>query len=122
MRPSLLLVEDDKDIRDTLKDLLEEEGFEIAPAANGKAAADFLDSTVVLPRLIFLDLSMPVMDGRQFRAWQLAQDRYRGIPTYILSAAGNGGDEAARLSAAGFMRKPFDLDRLLELIRPYRET
>jgi CheY-like chemotaxis protein len=120
MKPRLLLIEDDAAIRESLKDFLEDEGFCVTPVGHGRAAVDFLEAAADLPRLIFLDLTMPIMNGRQFRAWQLTQTRLRGIPTFVLSAAGNAGREAMDLDAAGFLRKPIDLDVILATLEPFR--
>ena len=63
-RGRCLLVEDDLDVRDTLQDLLESEGFDVVPAANGKQAIDFL--TLNQPAgadLVILDLMMPMVSG-----------------------------------------------------------
>ena len=60
----VLLVEDDLDVRDSLQDILEDEGFDVIPAANGKQAIDFL--TLNDPTgadLVILDLLMPMVSG-----------------------------------------------------------
>jgi CheY-like chemotaxis protein len=117
---TLLLIEDDVDIQESLKDLLEDEGFRVLTADHGKDATAVLESLDAPPDVIILDLMMPVMDGREFRAWQLAHERFDEIPTFILSAAVNGAEEAKRLMASGFLQKPPDLDAILGLIEPYR--
>lgn len=65
----VLVVDDDPDIRDTLVEALEEEGYSVAAAANGSEALETLRR--IAPRLILLDLFMPIMGGQQFRARQL---------------------------------------------------
>ena len=60
----VLLVEDDLDIRDTLQDLLESEGMDVIPAANGKQAIDFLLlNDPPGADLVILDLMMPLVSG-----------------------------------------------------------
>jgi CheY-like chemotaxis protein len=64
----ILVVEDDADTRAGLVSFLEGEGFTVRGAANGREALDVLEGALVPPRLILLDLMMPVMDGWQFLA------------------------------------------------------
>lgn len=71
--PVLLVVDDDADIREIMKITLEAEGFVVAEAANGQAALDQLNAGL-LPRVIILDLMMPVMTGWEF--W----DRHQATP------------------------------------------
>ena len=109
----ILLVEDNDDIRDTLQEILAQEGFRVSTAVHGLAALDFLRREQPLPCLILLDLRMPVMDGFQFRLHQLRDRRLAQIPVVVLTAANEGLEEAALLSACGHLRKPIDLDALL---------
>ena len=74
---TVLLVEDDLDIRDVLQDLLEGEGYDVIPAANGKQALDFL--TLNDPPgadLVILDLMMPMVSG-----WEVLDRMARGLRT-----------------------------------------
>ena len=66
MGSKVLLVEDDRDLRDAVAELLRIEGFDPVCAANGKEALDYLQAGGT-PRLILLDLMMPTMDGERFR-------------------------------------------------------
>src|SRR5579862_4602951 len=65
----ILIVDDDPDIRDSLKEVLEDEGYEVNGVANGREALDYLRKSP-RPCVILLDLMMPVMDGWQFRREQ----------------------------------------------------
>jgi len=65
---SVLLVEDDLEIRDILQDLLEAEGYDVIPASHGRQALDFLKGGGQLPDLVVLDLMMPLVDGTQVLA------------------------------------------------------
>src|SRR4051812_46327475 len=65
MSAKILIVEDDVDIRDSLRQLLEDEGFSVLTAGNGREGLERLKS-MSQPCLILLDLLMPVMDGREF--------------------------------------------------------
>jgi CheY-like chemotaxis protein len=113
----ILLVEDDPALRSALAEILRENGYEVACAADGKDALAQLDARPI-PAMILLDLAMPVMDGWAFRAEQRRDPRFAEIPTVVLSASLSGGD--ARLEAlepAAALAKPFDLDRLIETVQ-----
>ena len=111
----ILVVEDDDDIRDSLKELLEEEGYQVDTAANGEQALNRLRGEA--PQLILLDLMMPVMDGWEFRRHQKADPEMSQVPVIVLSALDQG--RAAGLDPAAFLKKPLDFDRLLQLVRHY---
>ncbi len=111
---TVLLVEDDYDVRDTLQDLLESEGFDVIPAANGKQAIDFLlygktggDFVVVL------DLMMPMVSGWEVLEVLTRDTRLVGIPVIVLSALAN--ERPPR--AQEFVRKPFTMQALVTSIR-----
>src|SRR4051812_11197383 len=86
-RPRLLLVEDDKAIRESLGEALRDHGFDVATAANGCEALGLLRSTP-RPAAILLDLMMPVMDGWDFRQEQLADSVLRDVPVVVVTATG----------------------------------
>lgn len=108
----ILVVEDDDDIRDSIKELLEEEGYCIETAANGQQALAQIRGRGA-PQLILLDLMMPVMDGWQFQN-QLRQDPdCAQIPVIVISASKF---SRQRLEADAFIPKPLDAGVLLETI------
>jgi DNA-binding response OmpR family regulator len=113
MTRTVLLVEDDLDVRDTLQDLLESEGFDVIPAANGKQAIDFLTLNDPLGAdLVILDLMMPMVSGWEVLERMTADDRLADIPVIVLSAmAGERPDRAQ-----GLVRKPFALETLVAAI------
>jgi CheY-like chemotaxis protein len=113
---SVLVVEDDFDLRDALVPILEYEGHRVVSAANGREALDQL-STMTPPSLILLDLMMPVMDGEGFRAEQLRDPRLAGIPIVVVSAHPKAEERAARMGAVGCLRKPLDVDELVDVVR-----
>jgi CheY-like chemotaxis protein len=114
MQGKVLVVEDDPDIRNTVIDVLDEVGISALGAPNGRAALDLLRNTLVPPRLILLDLMMPVMDGRTFREVQLRMPELRDIPVVLMSAFRELEAEAKSLAAAGFLKKPLRLEELRE--------
>lgn len=113
----LLIIEDDPDIRDSLGELLAAEGFDVALADNGKAALDHLAACEKLPQIILLDLMMPIMSGEQFRLAQLADERIKGIPVVIMSAARELTETGARLQVAAVLKKPLGIDPLIASLR-----
>jgi len=112
----ILVVEDDSTTRLALKTLLEAAGYRVACAANGREALDHL-RRADLPWLILTDLSMPVMNGWQFRQEQQEDPALALIPVVVLSAEGDLPRTAALLGAAGHLTKPVEFDGLLEAIR-----
>lgn len=110
--PWILLVDDDAGIREALSMVLADEGYRVLVAEDGADALRLLRASERLPAVILLDLMMPVMDGYQFRAAQLADATLAGIPVIVLTAGMMSGGVAA-LGARSCLRKPLDLDRLL---------
>lgn len=111
----ILIVEDDRDIREFLGELLRAEGFSVDMVANGSQARARLSSEP-LPALILLDLMMPEMNG-----WTLCEELKNNeslaeIPIILLSGHTKVRQEATALNAVGYLKKPFDMDRLLVLI------
>jgi CheY-like chemotaxis protein len=112
---TVMIVDDDDDLRETLAFILERGGYRTLEAAHGREALDHLLARG-LPDLILLDMNMPVMDG-----WALARElRARGLgacPVVVLTAAHDAQRSAEEVGAAGFIGKPFELETLLELVR-----
>ena len=115
---SILVVDDDPDIRDSLSDILTEEGYRVSGARNGREALDYLQNQT-RPSLILLDMMMPEMDGWSFRLEQQKLPELASIPVVILSAHGNVRDAALALGAADYLRKPLSIDSLLEIAERY---
>jgi CheY-like chemotaxis protein len=114
----VLIVEDDATTRDAVTLVLESEGYLVNQAANGQEALDHLREDG-RPRVILLDLMMPVKDGWQFRAEQREDPALSTIPVVVCSADGSVQQKAASLGAAGFLQKPLDYDELLRAVRPH---
>ena len=113
---SILIVDDDADIREIIGDVLEEEGYRVTGAANGKEALRLLKDENLRPDLILLDIMMPEMDGWTFRAEQRKDPELAEIPILVFTAYGSPKAVARQLQAAGFVRKPLRLDDLLAMI------
>jgi CheY-like chemotaxis protein len=108
----VMIVDDEPAIRHAVEAALVDEGFVVATAPDGAAALAALDS--VRPDAILLDLRMPVMDGYAFLA------AYRGRPepraaVIVCSTASNPAGVVG-MGAAGYLRKPFDIDELIDVI------
>jgi CheY-like chemotaxis protein len=114
-----LVVEDDKDVRESLRELLEDEGFVVECAEHGQVALDVLRRRSVLPTLILLDITMPVMDGYAFRAAQLADPALAGVPVIVMTADSNLDDKRRRIGCQHALRKPMKPNELLAVIASY---
>lgn len=117
-RGRILVVEDDTDIRDSVRELLADEGYEVGVSANGAEALERLRLGPP-PGLILLDLAMPVMDGSQFRAEQRHAPDLAPIPVIILTAAEDPEKRAKDLAVEGYLRKPIDPERLIATVARY---
>lgn len=117
MKKSILVVEDDDGIRESLQDLLEQEGYQVFGAENGMKGLDILSNkNHSQPSLIILDLSMPLMNGCEFLKVQKSNPNWKSIPAIVFTAAG--GKNKPEL-ADGFISKPIHIDHLFEVIEKY---
>jgi len=110
---TLLVVEDDADVREALDGLLSTEGFRVTGCSNGLEALEVLRASPK-PDLILLDLMMPIMDGWQFRVAQKDDPELANIPVLALSADSTA--KAAAIDAEAYLRKPVDYDTLIDTI------
>lgn len=113
----ILIIEDDPDIRETLQDILQDEGLAADTAVNGQAGLDYLNACAELPALILVDLSMPVMDGIEFCLRAQKVERFRAIPLVVLSADRQPDKRMGACRVTDYVRKPVDLAALLAKIR-----
>ena len=112
---SVLVVEDDLDIRTALTGFLKEEGYEVVTAENGRQGIEAMEHEK--PGLVLLDLMMPVMNGWQFleEKSHLTKD-FSKIPVLVISAVPG---SPSIPGAMGFLKKPIDLDRLIDFVELY---
>ena len=115
-RPSVLVVEDDEDMRIILKQLLEHHGWSTHTASDGVEGLSLLQK--YRPSLILLDLAMPRMNGMEFRAAQrrLTDKRLASVPCVVVSAVHDAPSFKSTLNAADVLVKPFEADRLLKAV------
>ena len=116
---TILMVEDDEDIREILAQSLVERHFKVKTAANGLEALQYLKNSAELPGLIFLDIMMPIMDGYEFRDEQRKDFRLSSIPTVILSADTDVALKTARTGVREYLKKPVNFDRLFQYAEKY---
>ena len=112
---TILLVEDDPDIQDAMRDVLSEEGFAVASADHGQAALDWLRAHP-RPGAILLDLMMPVMDGWTFREQQMADPALASIPVVVISADRSARTKATAMQVKACLTKPVNLAELLQTL------
>ena len=119
VRPShVLVVEDDPEIRGSLIDVLECEGFQVLAVANGREALALLRGPAgASVSVVLLDLMMPVMGGQEFRARQLADRDLAALPVVVMTAADHADLDALRPD--GVLRKPFHTERLVDTLLPF---
>jgi CheY-like chemotaxis protein len=107
----VLIVDDDDGIRGAVADILDEEGFRTAQAANGADALNLLAEADGAPTVILLDLMMPVLDGWTFCKIRQGVQSLMQIPVIAVSAGSMVGErEPLRVEAT--LKKPFDPDEL----------
>lgn len=109
----VLVVDDDRDLVDLIASVLQDAGYLVQTAFNGKEGLDQVTDNP--PDLVLLDLHMPVMDGLTFFRLLRQREEAETIPVVLMSADGT---RAAPYFGTGrFLSKPFDLDNLLSCVR-----
>ena len=115
----ILVVDDDPDILDALRFLLEFAGYEVKTTEKGEYAENLRDTNGGLPDLIILDVLLSGKDGRLICQKLKSQQDTKHIPVIMISAHPNAKQSVAAVGANDFMAKPFDADELLELVVKY---
>ncbi len=118
MERVILVIEDDAGVRETLCHLLAEHGYQAIGAENGRQALDRLQE-LAPPGLILLDLSMPVMNGWEFRKRQMNDPRLVVIPIVVISGEEELRDKAQALGVEGYLAKPVDPEALFDTVSLY---
>jgi DNA-binding response OmpR family regulator len=108
----ILIIDDEEEVRNSLKEVLSLAGYKVATASNGKEALDYVRSTKV--RMMLVDISMPVMDGEELI---VALDSEKNMPPAILITA-MAPWKALKLMeyGVGYLRKPINSKLLLNTI------
>ncbi len=115
VRTTVLVVEDDLGIREALADLLDLLGARIVIAEDGEDAWTLLHDRGLFPTLVLLDLFLPRLDGLALLGRIRADARLRSLAVVTMSAA----VKECPPSADAHLEKPFDVERLLEVVRSY---
>lgn len=112
---SVLVVEDDPELRTIYQEVLSDGGFEVIAARDGVDALEILDGEWT-PCVLVLDLRMPRMSGWELVARLRADDRWDHLPLIIVAAYYRIAEEAERLGAHAWLQKPIDIGRLVGIV------
>jgi CheY-like chemotaxis protein len=111
---TVLVIEDDKDLRELVAMMLEDAGLCVLAAGNGQEGLDRVQMR--MPDLILLDMKMPVMNGWQFAAEFRA--RYgAAAPIVVITAAEHASLRAQEIGAVGWISKPFEMDEFIKQVK-----
>jgi CheY-like chemotaxis protein len=110
----ILVVDDEEAICETLKDVFEEEGYDVEIARDGVEALAVVRAMPIKPGVVILDLLMPRLDGNAVYATMKADPTLKDIPVVISTS-----DPSRAPSGVLIMRKPVDLDVLLDTVRKH---
>jgi CheY-like chemotaxis protein len=114
---TILLVDDDEDIRELTAEILRESGYEVIEAQDGQQALDVLNGLADPPALVLLDLMMPVMTGQQMLHEMRGIPRLAHVPVVALTA---GGFQPADVpEAEDVVRKPTSVAVLLKVVEQF---
>jgi CheY-like chemotaxis protein len=114
MNHTVLVVEDEDDLRESMRDALELNGYEVVAAQEGQEALDQLDRLEHVC-VVLLDLLMPGMNGWEFYERMRARPNLAGVPVVVHTSA----PSRAPIGVTRVVQKPIDLTRLLSLVREY---
>lgn len=113
-KATILIVDDELSIVETLGEILLWEGYAVRMAANGRLAMDELERE--LPSLLLIDYMMPVMDGLQVLEAVRSSAQLKQLPVILMTAAHMAIPQAEQQYDA-LLRKPFEIDSVLRLVR-----
>ena len=113
-RARVLVVEDEPELSEVVCAVLEDEGYDVATASDGRTAVDMVIASP--PDLIILDMGLPILGGEEVAA-KIHETLSSPPPILVMSAAGTVAERARRIGAASYIAKPFDLDDLTDAVR-----
>jgi two-component system, chemotaxis family, chemotaxis protein CheY len=114
----VLVVDDDAAIRDAVRDVLESEGIAVETATDGADALEKVSHH--RPRLVLLDMRMPVLDGWAFAS--VLRERGVTLPVVVMTAAADASRWAEEIGAIGVVAKPFGVAELVNAVRRFSAT
>jgi PAS domain S-box-containing protein len=116
---TILIVDDDAELREAVVDVLAGKGYCVVQAGHGRQALDYLNGCATLPALILLDLQMPQMDGHQLMKLLKADPRHTAIPVVLVSSQPDTREVAQTLGAAAYLQKPIEVVPLLQSVESH---
>ena len=117
VRRTVLVVDDDPDTLDAIATIIEDAGYDVMRAGNGREALQELKDSQGRCDLILLDLLMPVMNGWDFRRRQRETPAFADIPVFLMSAGAHLAVVREELQASGSVAKPVDEEEILDVVR-----
>lgn len=115
----ILIIDDDPDILDSLRFVLEGEGYEVETSEKGEYAEKLPNTKEGLPALLILDILLSGKDGRIICKKLKRRKDTKHLPVIIISAHPNAEHSSLAMGADAFLAKPFDLSRLMKIIETY---
>ena len=119
--PAVLVVDDDKNVRDLICAALAGNGYKTAAACNGREALSYLRGSTRRPRLILLDLMMPEMTGWEFRKEQQEDPYLAAIPVAIITGLTKFEGQAEDFGAVDVLCKPSKIEKLVSVVSRFCE-
>lgn len=117
VHPTILIVDDNDDIREALTLLVSKQGYAVETARTGQEALAAMRRAK--PCIVLLDLDMPDMTGHEIRLEQLADEEIGHVPVVLFSASADFERAAIEMGAAAYASKPAEFAPLMELIRKH---
>jgi CheY-like chemotaxis protein len=115
-RHPVLVVEDDRDIREVMVEILESAGYAVSSASDGAEALAYLKAGT-RPCIIVLDLMMPVMDGWTFSQEKQKDPELAAIPVLVVSAVGRQDPRNVSMNAVAHLSKPLNVEKLMAALQ-----
>jgi CheY-like chemotaxis protein len=115
----VLIVDDDEDMADAVRNVLEREGYTCRYAANGVQALD--EVATAQPGVVLLDMLMPVMNGWEC-AYKLRATYGESLPIVVVTAAEHADTWGEEVGADAVLSKPFEVDELVRVVQVYVEA
>lgn len=109
----VLVVDDDDELADVVRQVLRDAGYSVATVRHGAAALELVGH--IVPDLILLDLTMPIMDGWSFVS-QYRRTAKESARIVLLTANAHAAEIARSLGADGYITKPFDMEDLVGIV------
>jgi CheY-like chemotaxis protein len=119
---TVLVVDDDADLRESIEVVLSSRGHRVATAADGEEALAWLQQRVARPCVVLLDLMMPRMNGFELRARMSADPGLSAIPVVIITGAGLLADSNTEALPTEVLRKPIEPSTLLRTVGKFCST